>query len=92
MYGPASFNGHISTTYTLIYQFFKVNHADFRNFLAEIVETHFGNTSAFSAATVPELKSLGVRAKKVVDAPLFDYKHYTSDFLGLVDSCLEECR
>ena len=36
----------------LIYQFFQVRHPDFRSLLAEVVESHFGNTQAFSAATV----------------------------------------
>ena len=74
----------------LIYQFFNVKHADFRNLLAEIIEAHFGKTDDFSASYVPELESLGVRAKKVCDSPFFDYAHYTEKFLGLVDSCLQE--
>ena len=74
----------------LIYQFFKVRHPDFRSFLAEIIESHFGTTRAFSAASVPELASLGVRAKKVVDSPMFNYRHYTENFLDLVDQCLSE--
>lgn len=74
----------------LIYQFFKVKHGDFRGFLAEIIEAHFGNTASFSAATVPELKSLGVRAKGVTNNPFFNLNHYTSGFLGLVDDCLGE--
>lgn len=74
----------------LIYQFFQVRHPDFRSLLAEIIESHFGNTNAFSAATVPELKSLGVRARGVTDHTFFSLDHYTSDFLGLVDSCLGE--
>jgi hypothetical protein len=76
----------------LIYQFFRVKHPDFRSFLAEIIESHFGNTNVFSAATVPELKSLGVRAKGVLNSPLFNFNHYTSDFLNLVDSCLGEAK
>lgn len=74
----------------LIYQFFGVRHPDFRNFLAEIIESHFGNTNSFSAASVPELKSLGVRAKAVTNNPFFNLMHYTSGFLGFVDDCLSE--
>jgi hypothetical protein len=74
----------------LIYQFFNVRHPDFRSFLAEIIEAHFGKTEAFSAAIVPELESLGVRAKEVCDQPFFNYGHYTEKFLGLVDNCLQE--
>lgn len=74
----------------LIYQFFRVRHSDFRGFLAEIIESHFGTTNSFSAASVPELKSLGVRAKGVLDSPFFNLAHYTSSFLDLVDSCLSE--
>ena len=73
-----------------IYQFFNVRHPDFRNFLAEIIEAHFGKTESFSAAVVPELESLGVRAKNVCDSPFFNYPHYTERFLGLVDKCLQE--
>ena len=91
MYEGRNFRAEIvSKGDDLIYQFFRVKHSDFRNFLAEIIESHFGNTDSFSAASVPELKSLGVRAKRVADSPFFSYRHYTSDFLGLVDSCLEE--
>lgn len=74
----------------LIYQFFKVKHQDFSTLLAEVIEEHFGRTDSFSAAYVPELESLGVRAKGVCDAPFFDYRHYTEKFLGLVDRCLQE--
>ncbi len=74
----------------LIYQFFRVRHTDFRRLLAEIIEEHFGNTTSFSAATVPELKSLGVLAKGVTNNPFFNLDHYTSGFLGLVDDCLSE--
>lgn len=73
----------------LIFQFFGVQHGDFRNFLAEIIEEHFGSTDAFSAEYVPEVQSLGVRAKGVTESPFFNYDHYTVDFLGLVDRCLE---
>lgn len=76
----------------LIYQFFKIKHPDFRSFLAEIVESHFGSTNAFSAAGVPELESIGVLARKVIDAPFFNYLHYTEDFLDLVDTCIGEVR
>jgi hypothetical protein len=74
----------------LIYQFFDVKNADFRSFLAEIVESHFGSTEAFSADYIPEVQSHGLRAKGVTDSPFFSYDHYTSDFLGLVDRCLQE--
>jgi hypothetical protein len=74
----------------LIYQFFRVRHPDFRNLLAEVIEAHFGNTDAFSAASVPELKSLGVRAKGVLKNPFFSLSHYTASFLGFVDNCLSE--
>ena len=72
----------------LIYQFFDVKHADFRTLLAEIIEAHFGSTRAFSAAYTPEVESLGVRAKGVTAEPFFNYGHFTSGFLGLVDRCL----
>jgi hypothetical protein len=74
----------------LIYQFFRVRHKDFRGLLAEIIEAHFGNTNSFSAATVPELKSLGVHARGVTNNPFFNLDHFTSAFLGLVDDCLGE--
>jgi hypothetical protein len=74
----------------LIYQFFNVRHPDFRTLLAEIIEAHFGKTDGFSAAFVPELESLGVRAKGVCDNPFFDYSFYTEKFLDLVDRCLQE--
>ena len=74
----------------LIYQFFGVKHDDFRNLLSEIIESHFGSTDKFSAAYVPELKSLGVRAKGVAGSSFFNYDHYTSGFLGLVDRVLSE--
>jgi len=76
----------------IIYQFFKVKHPDFRSLLAEIIESHFGSTNTFAAASVPELKSLGVIAKGVLASPLFNFSHYTSEFLSLVDSCLEESK
>jgi hypothetical protein len=74
----------------LIYQFFNVRHPDFQGLLAEIIEAHFGKTDAFSAAFVPELNSLGVRAKGVCDDMFFNYAHYTEKFLELVDNCLQE--
>jgi hypothetical protein len=80
----------VSKDSDLIYQFFGVLHADFRNFLAEIIESHFGSTDAFSAEYIPEVQSLGVRAKGVTELPFFNYDHYTVDFLGLVDRCLQE--
>ena len=76
----------------LIYQFFRVRHPDFRSLLAEVIESHFGSTNAFTAASVPELKSLGVRAKGVTDNTFFNLDHFTSSFLGLVDSCLGELK
>ena len=74
----------------LIYQFFKVRHSDFQTLLAEIIEVHFGKTDDFSAAHVPELESLAIRAKGVCGSPFFNYLHYTEKFLGLVDRCLQE--
>jgi len=74
----------------LIYQFFDVKKPDFRDFLAEIIESHFGGTTQFSAAYVPEVESLGVLAKGVVGSPFFNYDHYTVGFLNLVDVCLGE--
>jgi hypothetical protein len=91
MYQGRNFKADIvSSGDDLIYQFFRVKHSDFRKLLAEIIESHFGNTNSFSAATVPELKSLGVRAKGVTSNPFFNLEHYTSGFLDLVDNCLSE--
>jgi hypothetical protein len=74
----------------LIYQFFRYRHPDFQGLLAAIIEAHFGKTDNFSAAFVPELESLAVRAKGVCDLPFFNYSHYTEKFLDLVDGCLQE--
>ena len=74
----------------LIYQFFRVKKPDFRGLLAEVIESHFGGTTQFSAAYVPEVESLGVLAKGVAGSPFFSYDHYTVHFLDLVDTCLGE--
>ena len=74
----------------LIYQFFNVKAADFRTILAEVIEAHFGSTDKFSASYIPEVKSLGVRAQGVAGSPFFNYDHYTTEFLDLVDTVLGE--
>ena len=76
----------------IIYQFFDYKVPDFRNFLAEIIEAHFGSTSAFSAAYIPDLESLGVRAQNVRSHPFFSWEHYAKDFLDLVDGCIGESK
>jgi len=74
----------------IIYQLFDFRVKDMRNLMAEVIESHFGSTESFRAAEIPELDSLGIIAKKVRSYPLFNFKHYTEDFLSLTDKVLGE--
>jgi hypothetical protein len=74
----------------IIYQFFGVKHPDFKGFLAEVVDEHFGSTDDFRVDYIQELKSWSLLAKDVRTRPLFNFKHYTEDFMWLLDAALEE--
>lgn len=62
----------------------------FRQFLTELVESHFGSTVAFRADYVPEVKSWALLAKEVRSAPLYNAEHFSVKFVTLLDLALDE--
>lgn len=76
----------------VIYQF-EVKHSDFRTLLAAVIENHFGDTEGFKFDTIPEIpNAFGLLAKGVRSKPFFNGKHYTEDFLALLDDVLDETK
>ena len=75
----------------IIYQFSEVKHSDFRTLLAEVIESHFGDTDNFKFDSIPEIpNAFGLLAKGVRGKPFFNAAHYTSGFLDLLDGVLSE--
>jgi hypothetical protein len=73
----------------LIFQFFLPKFpADFPTLLAEIVESHFGDTDDFKLDNVPELSSYALLAKGILDRPTVRVDYVTTDFLNLLDEVL----
>lgn len=74
----------------VIYQF-QTKYGDFRKLLAEVVESHFGDTANFKFDTIPEIpNAYGLLAKSVRAKPFFSAKHYTEGFLDFLDDVLDE--
>jgi hypothetical protein len=77
----------------IIYHFHEIKYQDFRKLLAEVVESHFGSTDAFKLDEVYEIPGTwGLLAKGVRTNPLFNFDFYTTEFLGLLESTLEELK
>jgi hypothetical protein len=77
----------------VIYHFHEIRRKDFRDILAEVVESHFGNTEPFKFDDCPELpQTCGLLAKGVRSNPLFNIKFYVEDFLWLLDGTMVELR
>jgi len=74
----------------VIYHFPKIRHKDFKNLLSAVVESHFGSVDSFKVDYVRDMGLWSLLAKNVRTNPLFDMKHYTEDFLWLLDGTLEE--
>jgi len=91
-FGAETFDADIVTRGEgdLIYHFHGIKHDDFKQLLADVVESHFGDTDDFKVDYVPELKAYGLLAKGVRKNPMFNLKFYTEDFLWLLDGVLKE--
>jgi len=61
---------------------------DFSALLAEVVESHFGNTADFKLDHVAELNSYALLAKGILDRPTVRVDYVTTDFLNLLDEVL----
>lgn len=77
----------------VIFQFFSEHPSwpgplEARTFLAEVIESHFGDTSRFSASYVPELASWGVRAAGLANIPSFSKDYHVNAFVQLVSDAL----
>lgn len=63
--------------------------ADARQFLAEVIEAHFGDTRRFSASYVPEVSSWGILAKGLKNIPTFNREFHVDAFVQLVDDAVD---
>jgi hypothetical protein len=73
----------------LVYQFVDVKHPDFRQLLADTIESHFGSTRNFSARYDTPVLSWGLLGKDVRLRPLYTQAQYIDAFVGLLDEVLE---
>ena len=77
----------------VIFQFFPDRtwppQAEARQFLAEVIEAHFGDTERFSASYVPELDSWAVKASQLANIVSYDKVFHVDAFIQLVDDTVD---
>ncbi len=60
-----------------------------RDFLAEVIEAHYGDTDRFSADYVHELKSWAIRAVGLPSLINYDKAFHIDGFIALVDDSVD---
>jgi hypothetical protein len=60
-----------------------------REFLAEVIEAHFGSAEFFQASYVPELRSWAVRAVGLSNLTTYDKAFHVEGFVRLVDDTVD---
>lgn len=73
----------------VIYQIFpkkaeKVTH----EVLGDLVEVYFGDLSRFSGSYVPELKSWALRAKNIINTPVYNHDYHVAGFARYLNEAL----
>lgn len=76
----------------VIFQFFKTKRKDFRDILAEVVESHFGSTDDFAVAYEKELHSYSLLGKQLQSLPTFSNDTHVDQFFSLLDNTIEELK
>jgi len=76
----------------VIFQFFKTKRKDFRDILAEVVESHFGSTDDFAVAYEKELHSYSLLGKQLQALPMFSKDSHINQFFSLLDYTIEELK
>jgi hypothetical protein len=61
-----------------------------RAFLAEAIDTHFGDTAAFEGGYTPELESWAIKAKNLHTQVSYNHDHHVLGFVHLLMDALTE--